>query len=424
MVEQAPNGTVILTDTERSDVLLGVTNLARIYDPGRLEAITVVLELTTIDPKEEGADIHQWRSALAARRNIEAGDNTITRDITSARAALRLPRLDLVNVSKDPRNKRLGGVYRFEEDTILRFLEAATRPEGHIQQNASAKPTVPFKITAILDEMPDEPKRVTKTPDPKIPRRVRQAVKETYDQKRARELEEKRLAIQALENSLVRSPHDNIDTDKQVEASTTTHVAKGHVITKKPVRPIPEHHQRLARKEPAASQRRSNTELRRGLPSGFKESRISEEKLTVTTKELPWLRKTEKIPLALITLSDTAGQKFYFGSIVRGKLAQAAAELTSDQNRYADSLLYTYLPDFVRRRLDFISRLSNRVTINPIYYVGNDQGQRVYFMESSDKIKEMPVIMRIAVCDKAQQDEVLSVLTTTSRSFSKARSRL
>ncbi len=269
-----------------------------------------------------------------------------------------------------------------------------------------------FTIRAILDKMPDEP------------RQPKQVIKETSEQKRVRELAERRLAIGALERSLAgRLVEDTRESSQQKNESVPVTVIEKPVAPKPSIQPTVEESVQKVAEPDDLSKKRSRAEFKKGLPSGFKETRMSDQRLLISNMDLPWLKKTEEIPLAMVTLSDTEGQKFYYGSIVRGKLAQVAAQLTREQNKHADTLLYTYLPDFIKRKSSFIKTIKNQITNRPICYLGNVAGQRVYFIEFG-RVNDTPVIIRIAVCDKAKQDEVLAVLTTQPRSIIKGKSRL
>lgn len=431
MIEQRSSGIVVLTNTGREAALKGAQSLAKIQDQGRLEALTVALELTTKDAINDGVSIYEWRAALAQRRSVAPTDEGVVKDILKSRAALGRFGLDVINNSEDPGNRRAGGTYRFAEDTIRKFLQAGVNLPTDNQvapktKEADSPVAAPYVIQAILDKMPDEhggTAQLAPQAD-SAPKRRKGIRKETPEERRARELEERRLAIKAFEASVGNLEEDEPNIEKQPLPKEKAERNQIHAATD---RALTSNQQQLAQRthtEHRIPHRRKNkAEVRVGLASGFKESISTGKTITLTRKELPWLRKAEEIRLALVTLSDTVEKKFYFGSAIKEKLIAPAEALTADQNRHADTLLYTYLPDFVRRKLDLVSRLSNPVTNYPIYYLGNTQGLRVYFVESG-KIEGLPVILRIAVCDKAEQDEVLSVLTKSSRSFNKSRSGL
>lgn len=161
-----------------------------------------------------------------------------------------------------------------------------------------------------------------------------------------------------------------------------------------------------------------------GLPSGFKDVQRREQTLNVPREEIPWLETSERVHLAKVTLQGTNGI-FYLGSMIRGEvLVHAADQLDPHRSRIANHLLYSQLPELITKgfnsRVDIIR---DPVTEKPIYYLGNPGGQRVYFMRF-DNIEGVPVIIRIAVCDKARQLQVLRVLTTWSSARIKATGKL
>lgn len=170
---------------------------------------------------------------------------------------------------------------------------------------------------------------------------------------------------------------------------------------------------------------RSTTESP-NLPSGFESVVATPKKLEVTPQDLRWLEKEEKVNLVLVTLGTSSQQQFYFGSLIRGKkLVESANQLTEGQERNANNLLYARLPDMIQRGYSPHSNtLSNPFTRQrPIIYFANPGGQRVYVVRFGE-IEGIPAIIRIAVCDKAQQAKVLSVLTNSSHKEAKQKGRL
>jgi len=149
------------------------------------------------------------------------------------------------------------------------------------------------------------------------------------------------------------------------------------------------------------------------LPSGFKEVKKADTTLQVTPDEIPWLRKDAAVNLVLITMKDSMNSQLYFGSAIRGKvLVGAANNMSEHQKNITDNLLYAHLPDIAETKvIRFAQRLVNAITDRPIFYFANKGGQRVYFIRLAD-IDNVPLIVRIGVCDKTDQAEVLTILTT------------
>lgn len=149
------------------------------------------------------------------------------------------------------------------------------------------------------------------------------------------------------------------------------------------------------------------------LPTGFQEVRKEGTRLKLTTAEIPWLPKDEEIELALITMNDTNRSKLYLGSAVRGKNITAATNsLDKHQSEIANNILYSHLPDIAQSGIiRFANRLVNSITDRPVMYLGNKSGLRIYFMQFGN-IQSMPVVIKIASCDKQSQPNVLNVLTS------------
>lgn len=159
----------------------------------------------------------------------------------------------------------------------------------------------------------------------------------------------------------------------------------------------------------------------RPLPSGYE--RVSEgPKVVLKKADIPWLESDEEIQLKEVDL--VGGGSFLLGSAIRGKrLKSAADQLDSHRKGLVDNLFNSHLPDFVRRNHHpDLRKLVNPATTKPVYCFGNPGGQRVYFTRL-DNTDGKPVIIRLAVCDKAKQASVLAVLGGQSIVVGKKRSR-
>lgn len=150
------------------------------------------------------------------------------------------------------------------------------------------------------------------------------------------------------------------------------------------------------------------------LPSGIRNAEKSGIFTEIDRKTLPWLDEAVKSELTRITLAT--GEKFYLGSAIREKALTAAANALGEHYRkLTDNLFYSHLPEFVIKGYSpTVKQLVNSRTDAPTYYCANKGGQRVYFIRQPD-IKDLPCIVRVAVCDKNKQEDVLSVLTTQNR---------
>ncbi len=135
--------------------------------------------------------------------------------------------------------------------------------------------------------------------------------------------------------------------------------------------------------------------------------------------DLPWLPEQEH-EVHLIKIR-TGKKGFLFGSAIRGrKLVEAASQLDTHRSNICNNLLYTHLSQFAEGFNPHVKMVQNPRTRQPIFYVSNEGGQRVYFMRFGN-LDFMPIIIKIATCDKATQTDVLATITTDSLKQIKAR---
>jgi hypothetical protein len=162
------------------------------------------------------------------------------------------------------------------------------------------------------------------------------------------------------------------------------------------------------------------------LPSGFKEVRQAKEKIKLLIEQFPWLEEDLDINLVDITLAGSDNKHFLFGSAIKANitLLEAADQLDERRKRVVDNMLYTQLPTFIDQgHTPSIRQISNPRSETTVYVTGNTSGQRVYFTRL-DKIDDKPVIVRLAICDKSKEEEVLGQLTSDSKKVIKASARL
>ncbi len=146
----------------------------------------------------------------------------------------------------------------------------------------------------------------------------------------------------------------------------------------------------------------------------FKEVRHTGRVLRLTNQEIPWLsaRESEECPLVLITMADTKGSQVYFGSFIRGKVKEAASKMTPEEKHDADTLLYKKLPGIAQKGkiTELAQMVLEEVSDQPVYYYGNRGGLRVYIMQR-DSIDGIPVIVRVGVCNKNGEADLLSTIS-------------
>lgn len=146
------------------------------------------------------------------------------------------------------------------------------------------------------------------------------------------------------------------------------------------------------------------------LPRPAFETNNRAPKIVIGRNEIPWLPQDEEIQLKRRILPD--GQEFLLASLIRGKkLIDAANKLDRKGKHVTDNLLNSFLAEFLRSPHSKV--VTQAITRKPIYYVGNPAGQRVYLMRFGS-IEGLPIFLRLAVCDKVGQPQVLSVLTGSS----------
>lgn len=159
-----------------------------------------------------------------------------------------------------------------------------------------------------------------------------------------------------------------------------------------------------------------DSQLETVLPGGFKEVKRSGEKpLPITSNDMPWLGKdrTTEAPLVLVTLET--GKEFLFGNAIRGNLQSIIEKgfgKDERRNQIANELLYKRLQAFFQGGSSDIRTIQNPITEGrQIYYVGNREGIRVFFMHFGEK-NGIPVIIRIAACpSKNLEYNVLKVIS-------------
>lgn len=131
-----------------------------------------------------------------------------------------------------------------------------------------------------------------------------------------------------------------------------------------------------------------------------------------------------------LTYECRGGVEFFLGSAVRGKILTGAADaLDTQRTKNAHNMFYSRLPAFVENQ-EGAKKLDYQITEDTdIFYFGNEGGQRVYFIMLPQirvverklfnpfvtETLEAPCIVKIAVCDKNLEQQVLGVLTKQSK---------
>lgn len=163
----------------------------------------------------------------------------------------------------------------------------------------------------------------------------------------------------------------------------------------------------------------------RAIPSGYSE--VSHGLTAqIGPEQIPWLEGQRSITLARFV--PQGGREFYIGHAVSGKrLIRAAEKLGEHRSGLVDNMFYAALPEYTNNGYSpAVRTVVNSVGDIRINYLANPGGQRVYFVRA-DKLlgdeNRIPVIVKVAVCDKSDQVEVLTVLTNKDRSVLKRKTQ-
>lgn len=161
----------------------------------------------------------------------------------------------------------------------------------------------------------------------------------------------------------------------------------------------------------------------------FEKVQHTDEVLVLDRGEIPWLPKNENITLIHLTLVTRKvsgqNQEFYIGSAIRGKTLVSAAQELHRTNKalLADKLFYAATERLLDGQLGEKDRIRNPRTKEKaahgrdIWYTGNSNAVRIYFMEF-DRRNGKRVIIRVAAChSKKCEEEVYRIIgTQTSKS--------
>lgn len=169
-----------------------------------------------------------------------------------------------------------------------------------------------------------------------------------------------------------------------------------------------------AETDPAQDSEEQDEWRRRGIRGVEK----SYTEIAINKEDIPWMEDASMtLALDRMTLATTKSEQFLYGDCVQVKdaLRKAYGQLDVRGRRIVDSLLFTHLAKIVQDGdSSFALTLTDPVFKKKIQYFGNNGGQRVYFMRLNS-VFGLPVIIRIAACDKARQAQVLGVVSTLPR---------
>lgn len=119
------------------------------------------------------------------------------------------------------------------------------------------------------------------------------------------------------------------------------------------------------------------------LPTGIKERVSFAQLLSVDRDEIPWLeREKVDVPLELMTLATTKGERFLYGSLIEGKNLNTALErMTAAEQQSIDDTLFVQLSELIQiGHASDIQIVHNHRSKKPTFETGN-YDLRVYFQQ-------------------------------------------
>ena len=159
------------------------------------------------------------------------------------------------------------------------------------------------------------------------------------------------------------------------------------------------------------------------LPSGYLHTESVVTPLVITSAEMPWLDSPTAINLVKCTLQG--GKEFLLGSAIHTdpKLVGAARSMTDQQSTNCNNMFYSRVAGFVEGGLTSpsVDTFPNSATSFPLRVLRNNGGQRVYFGVMRDEQLGLPIIVRIAACDKKMQAQVASLFHSMGAGYQRNR---
>ena len=158
-------------------------------------------------------------------------------------------------------------------------------------------------------------------------------------------------------------------------------------------------------------------------PIKLRETERTDARFRLQKSEVPWL--PEEYYEAPLVRMRVGSSQFLFGSAIRGQaLVDAANQLDSHRSQICNNLIHTHVPSYAEGYNPHVTLVKNSRAKFPTFEIRNKGGQRVFFMRLADNLDNMPVIVKIAVCDKAREKQVLTTITTDSKKSIKKSARL
>lgn len=158
-------------------------------------------------------------------------------------------------------------------------------------------------------------------------------------------------------------------------------------------------------------------------PVRLREAERVDNKVRLQKSEVPWLPEVY-YETHLVRMRIGTSQ-FLFGSAIRGRaLVDAANQLDTHRSQICNNMIYTHVPSYAEGYNPHVRLVKNPRAKFPTFEIDNPGGQRVFFMRLANSFDNLPVIVKIAVCDKAKEQQVLATITTDSKKSIKKSARL
>lgn len=150
------------------------------------------------------------------------------------------------------------------------------------------------------------------------------------------------------------------------------------------------------------------------LPPGYETVKRNGKSVRLGEQELPWLNGKEEIKVPLVEVKLAGGKRFLLGSAVssHNTLVEEASQVANKPGgqEKANAVFYHAARLVIEGDPKNVARLQHPVSDKPTYYGKALTGERTYFIKVDD-IDGIPVIIKVASCDKNGQARVLRVIS-------------
>ncbi len=154
------------------------------------------------------------------------------------------------------------------------------------------------------------------------------------------------------------------------------------------------------------------------LPYGIINVEKTDYAINLTEETFPWLNSNDlQSPSYLQLATFSNGKQAYIGSAVRGKLINLAEKANQSSGRQdLNRIFYKGILHFLENNNKGFDTLQYPNSDQSIYYIKHD-ALRIYFIRMQDikfGDKNLPVLVKIGICQKNDQFNLLSSISTTN----------